>query len=1002
MNPRESMLDTLLDEFSSDQSVPLAPANPGPNGSLSGSVHGSMHGSGLNSSFHGSSSHGESTLSASFQTASPYTAADAEELQKTIGRYKRMFREYVLIHEQSLSAESRQDAGPSFADKASTSTSTSSSSSSHSSAPSSTRHMYRNSASEDIILCYRDVPDLFFKPDFSLRVPESFHAALVPASHAKQDQLSRYLDLVEIALLRQIWIRSPAFFRALDDMKGLQAQVASAMTHIGQLRGQIQKLDEDLAQSALRIPQLHRRQCNEAALQSKLASMRKMLESRKVIQMLINMEDYAGALQVVAEAKKLYAAELTGIVSMAKLGQQLAEYEDVIANIMTSKFVNLAIMWDDDTEASPLLLESLADLRVSSTVSSSSSSSSSSAASDLNDQLVSLMQALINVDRLQAGLVLYKAGLGDSIRLVVRTCVSEYLTSFDPLLAVEQQSRGAAGLSGGGGEQADGASADTPFAQRVREMDHRSFLSCLSVTFGEILKSLRRCERVHRFMTKTLEERRLSDDSSLSVDTVEGEDDQGRSLNGVTSSHNSSDNLADKSTSSPTASSPSSQSSSSSSSKSRPALITQTSTDLSSTSSLVSTSKACLSSACDLAQRSVAQLLTLRKDSTIRMPLQEMRELWEKCLEFVASLESVSSSTAYVLRQGLSNQTKAYLDHLHEGCKGKLVNALDNERWTQVDVTPERQREIDKLTSGRSFLSSASSASDLSPLSSSSSSSSAASPLSDYSTASGSGKKKEARQVCVDSTGYKVVWSALLLAETTITYLNVAVSFSPVTTEVITKIVDLIKLFNVRTNQLVLGAGAIQSAARLKSISAKHLANTAQSLGLITALLPHIRTALLALLNPKHHMLLTELDRAGADLLEHHNHIVHKFVSIICDSVDASLLKLRAVDWDRFTGQQCDYFDDIQRNVTALHRVLMETLPPEQLQDVFSRIFAALNRKIPAHFDEVLPSTQAGKQRIMDEVSHTTGAFCRLKLIDCTSSSAQLEEIFKKRYGNNI
>jgi hypothetical protein len=39
------------------------------------------------------------------------------------------------------------------------------------------------------------------------------------------DVLSYYMDLVEVALLRQIWLRSPAFFRALDDIKGLQHQV---------------------------------------------------------------------------------------------------------------------------------------------------------------------------------------------------------------------------------------------------------------------------------------------------------------------------------------------------------------------------------------------------------------------------------------------------------------------------------------------------------------------------------------------------------------------------------------------------------------------------------------------------------------------------------------------------------------------------------------------------------------------------------------------------------
>lgn len=64
-------------------------------------------------------------------------------------------------------------------------------------------------------------------------------------------------------------------------------------------------------------------------------------------------------------------------------------------------------------------------------------------------------------------------------------------------------------------------------------------------------------------------------------------------------------------------------------------------------------------------------------------------------------------------------------------------------------------------------------------------------------------------------------------------------------------------------------------------------------------------------------------------------------------------------------SSNCEYFDEVQRNVLALHRVLQALLPTEQLQDVFFRIFALLNRKVPQHFEEVMPSTPTGRQRIM-------------------------------------
>lgn len=68
------------------------------------------------------------------------------------------------------------------------------------------------------------------------------------------------------------------------------------------------------------------------------------------------------------------------------------------------------------------------------------------------------------------------------------------------------------------------------------------------------------------------------------------------------------------------------------------------------------------------------------------------------------------------------------------------------------------------------------------------------------------------------------------------------------------------QVFNSRATQLVLGAGAIHSAAKLKSISAKHLALCSQSVGLVRSLIPHVKAALATRLPQKHHLLLAQMD----------------------------------------------------------------------------------------------------------------------------------------------
>jgi vacuolar protein sorting-associated protein 54 len=239
----------------------------------------------------------------------------------------------------------------------------------------------------------------------------------------------------------------------------------------------------------------------------------------------------------------------------------------------------------------------------------------------------------------------------------------------------------------------------------------------------------------------------------------------------------------------------------------------------------------------------------------------------------------------------------------------------------------------------------------------------------------------------------------LLLFEIIMSYLDIAMGFPLITGEIITSTKEVVQLFNKTTLSLVLGSGAQKSQAQLRSISAKHLAVTAQSLGLVITMLPHIRAALLTQLPQNRSVQLTELDRVSQELMDHHSQILTKFVIILGDSIDASVPKLSGLAWDTSVGH-VDYFMDLSKNLSALHRVLLlETgMPLEQVQDIFSRIFALIVRKLPAHFEDVMPATKTGRQRIMDEVTHLSAAVSLLQSINSSSEMALLEEAFRRKY----
>eukprot|EP00980_Cylindrotheca_fusiformis_P001466 scaffold345_cov134-Cylindrotheca_fusiformis.AAC.77 len=391
------------------------------------------------------------------------------------------------------------------------------------------------------------------------------------------------------------------------------------------------------------------------------------------------------------------------------------------------------------------------------------------------------------------------------------------------------------------------------------------------------------------------------------------------------------------------------------------------------------TNEALLSGA-DLAAKSIAEILRLRKEAHSLINLEEMKQLWDSCMSFTLAVEGFGMKTKAVgLRSTLSGQAKAFLDRTHESNMAALVHALDSERWVQCEVSTERQEALTRLCTGRAIGAS----------------------FSRLTTQDGrsdngviSSEKKPTAEV--EGTNYKVVWSCLLLVEMIMTNMSAAASFQSPASIAVAKVTELLRLFNARTTHLVLGAGAIQSAARLKSINAKHLSMVTQCLGMILALLPHIRFALMAQLPPKQHTLLSSLDRIKKDYVDHNEKVLNKFVTIIGGIVEHGLApRIATIDFDARARDLksddsklacCVFLEGISTNTRKMHQVLNALLPPDHLQDVFSRIFAFVDQKVPTLFIEAasgskkqngkpsfrLPSTDEGKLRMILEVEYTT------------------------------
>lgn len=200
--------------------------------------------------------------------------------------------------------------------------------------------------------------------------------------------------------------------------------------------------------------------------------------------------------------------------------------------------------------------------------------------------------------------------------------------------------------------------------------------------------------------------------------------------------------------------------------------------------------------------------------------------------------------------------------------------------------------------------------------------------------------RRELIEAEVEGSKFKLVWSCLVLVEMIMTNISCAAHFQTLASNIVGKVTELMRLFNSRTTQLVLGAGALHSSAKLKSINAKHLALVTQSLGMLTAILPHIRAALMAQLPTKQHTLLMDLDRVKKDYAEHTEKCLAKFVSIVGSIVERALAPtILSTDFDQRAASSnnvscCKFLDGIVSNTRKMYQVLKGLLPRHDLQDV--------------------------------------------------------------------
>ncbi|KAM7394764.1 hypothetical protein PAMP_021550 [Pampus punctatissimus] len=750
------------------------------------------------------------------------------------------------------------------------------------------------------------VPKIFMKPEFALEDPATFNTVLpwshfnsaggkssrdVASSKLLQEKLSHYLDVVEVSIARQISLRSEAFFHAMSSQHELQDRLQETQRAVAVLRGRTAAIDRVMCQGPLQALRTALTRNNCVKLHNKLKLMAAVHQTQPTVQLLLSTSEFVGALELIATTKEVLQQELQGIHSFRHLGSQLCELEKLIDKMMVEDFSMYARSdLNRSLKDEPQVLE--------------------------KERLASLVFGLLRQRKLDF-LDIYNEEMITAAKAIVAQCVAESVLHIEEI----------------------DTEVVTKLADQMRLMTFPQWFELLKSIFESFLLFLQRIKATLNVIknvvlevldstqkSPVLEEHAseapgqeafqvpqlLQGEAELAYLTHEGlfisdalneaqqQQQAAQDQSSATGSNIQQDRKEPDCTSGPRESASREQSFMSGENMMPSELELNR---------VLNNIQELLYTASDVSHDRCVKVLTARaKDGSLeRLSSAEFVCLSQAVDGFVRDTEELCGRRSVSLRGALQSQANRFVHRFHEERKTKLSLLLDNERWKQAEVPAEFQNLVNSIADGRITL--------------------------PERKAQGPDEKKPAEFLFVNGQKYAVVGTVLLLIRIFLEYCQCVSDIPSIATDMLTRLSDLLKHFNSRSCQLVLGAGALQVVG-LKTITTKNLAS--RCLQLVVLYIPIIRAHFETKLQPKQFSVLRHFDHITKDYNDHIAEISAKLVAIM-DSLFEKVLSKYEVK----APMPSSCFRTVCKQMAKMHEAISELLPEEQTQMLFLRINAS-------------------------------------------------------------
>uniref|UniRef100_A0A3N7ENJ7 Vacuolar protein sorting-associated protein 54 C-terminal domain-containing protein n=1 Tax=Populus trichocarpa TaxID=3694 RepID=A0A3N7ENJ7_POPTR len=757
---------------------------------------------------------------------------------------------------------------------------------------------------------------------------------------------------------------------------------------------------------------------------------------------LVASADCAGALDVTDDLQQLLNGdELTGLHCFRHLRDNVAAAIDSINSILSAEFMQASIHVARDKD---LLLLSKAKTRDSMYMNGKDEEVKldDEETSNFRDRLLPLIVGLLRTAKLPSVLRIYRDTLTASMKTTIKNAVAELLPAFSAQsLESERTSAERTADTDGGG---------LSLASKLRSLSSENFVLLLSAIFNIVQAHLVQAAEVKKaieWIMCNVDGHYAADSVAAAIsvgaataETAYESGSQGSSLLPF-SPQRSTSKLTSSQLKSNDAASPSNIS------RNFRADVLRENTEA-------------VFAACDAAHGRWAKLLGVRAVLHPKLRLVEFLSIYNITQEFITATEKIGGRLGYSIRGTMQSQAKGFVDFQHEMRMTKIKAVLDQETWVEVDVPDEFQAIVASLFYSEPLISEAlndtqvemttsygevgtsndgsfvidneaqNAAQKLVRMNSTevslqnsvqkkSTPSTEPTESNKVMTATSSAQhnnhkvkergKSTSQTLSCGGVGYHMVNCGLILLKMLSEYMDMNNYLPTLSSEVVHRVVEILKFFNTRTCQLILGAGAMQVSG-LKSITSKHLALASQVISFVYAIIPEIRRVLfLKVPEARKALLLSEIDRVAQDYKVHQEEILTKLVQIMRERVLYHLRKLPPVveSWNRpvdTDSQPSLIAKEIVKEVNYLQRILSRTLHEADIQAIFRQVVIDLHKETSEAFSRFEISSPQAKGRLHRDITLILGCIRSLPSGSSSESGTlnwgQLDEFFLQRFGS--